>query len=330
MFGSSSILTRLLIFSPNNYKSMFLTAICETLPDRQGFLKKPILLLLLLSLISLSIGVRAEKPNLGITLAGENVPLQKVFKKITKMTGYAIFCDYNLLQEAGLVTVNVKNAPLEAALDSCLKDKALSFEIIGKTIVIMRKAAVPVTGAPVPVLPGPPPIDVHGRVVDEKGSPVVAATVEVRGAKKVTTTNDNGEFTLTGIPDNAVLIISSVGFDKVELRVAGQHEVAVTMKINGTLSETVVTALGLVKEARKVGYSVAVVGGDQLDKARETNVALSLDGQVAGLQVRGANGGCVAIPPRGRNERWPPRTRRRASARRSPLCSRSSSASRFP
>ncbi|HLX67840.1 MAG TPA: SusC/RagA family TonB-linked outer membrane protein, partial [Puia sp.] len=168
----------------------------------------------------------------------------------------------------------------------------LGFEIIGRTIVISRKAVVPVAAAvaaPVPL--GPPPIDVHGRVIDEKGSPVVAATVEVRGAKKVTTTNDNGEFTLTGIPDNAVLVISSVGFDKVELRVGGQHEVSVTMKINGTLNETVVTALGLVKEARKVGYSVGVVNGDQLDKARQTNVALSLDGQVAGLQVRGANGG---------------------------------------
>ncbi|HUB59149.1 MAG TPA: SusC/RagA family TonB-linked outer membrane protein [Puia sp.] len=247
---------------------------------------------MLLSFTFLSFGVYAEKPNQAITLSGENVSLQKVFKKITKMTGYSIFSDYNLLQEAGLVTVNVKNASLEAALDSCLKDKGLGFEIIGKTIVISRKPVVP-AAAPVPVeaAPGPPPIDVHGRVVDEKGSPVVAATVEVRGTKKVTTTNDNGEFTLTGIADNAVLLISSVGFDRAEVRVAGQTQVSVTLKINGTLSETVVTALGLVKEARKVGYSVAVVSGDQLNQARETNVALSLDGQVAGLQVRGSNGG---------------------------------------
>ena len=254
-------------------------------------MRKFILLLLLLSLTSFFLSVRAEKPSEGITLSGENVPLQKVFKKITKMTGYAIFCDYNLLQEAGLVTLNVKNASVEAVLDSCLKDKALSFEIIGKTIVISRKAISAVTAAAAPAPLGPPPVDVHGRVVDEKGSPVVAATVEVRGAKKVTTTNDNGEFTLTGISDNAVLVISSVGFDKVEVRVAGQRELAVTMKINGTLNETVVTALGLVKEARKVGYSVGVVSGDQMNQARETNVALSLEGQVSGLDVHGTNGG---------------------------------------
>ena len=270
---------------------MFLTAICETSLRRRVLLRKSILLLLLLSLTSLSFSVQAEKPSQGVTISGENVPLQKVFRKITKMTGYSVFCDYNLLQEAGLVTVNVKNVSLDAALDSCLKDKALNFEIIGKTIVISRKEVAAATVAAVPVPVGPPPIDVHGRVIDEKGSPVVAATVEVRGERKVTTTNDNGEFTLTGISDNAVLVISSVGFDKAEVRVAGQTQISVTLKINGTLSETVVTALGLVKEARKVGYSVAVVGGDQLNQARQTNVALSLDGQVAGLQVRGANGG---------------------------------------
>ncbi|HET6254044.1 MAG TPA: SusC/RagA family TonB-linked outer membrane protein [Puia sp.] len=255
-------------------------------------MKKSILLLLLVSLTSLSLSVSAERPSQGITISGENVSLQKVFKKITKVTGYAIFCDYNLIQEAGLVTLNVKNASLEAVLDSCLKDKPLSFEIIGKTIVITKKEVAPVAVAPVAdIPPGPPPIDVHGRVIDEKGSPVVAATVEVRGTRKVTTTNDNGEFTLTGISDNAVLIISSVGFDKAEVKVAGQTQVAVTLKINGTLNETVVTALGLVKEARKVGYSVGVVNGDQLTKARETNVALSLEGQVSGLDVHGTNGG---------------------------------------
>ncbi len=128
------------------------------------------------------------------------------------------------------MTVNVKNVSLDAALDSCLKDKALNFEIIGKTIVISRKEVAAATVAAVPVPVGPPPIDVHGRVIDEKGSPVVAATVEVRGERKVTTTNDNGEFTLTGISDNAVLVISSVGFDKAEVRVAGQTQISVTLE----------------------------------------------------------------------------------------------------
>jgi TonB-linked SusC/RagA family outer membrane protein len=272
---------------------MFLTAICETLPDRQSLLRRSILTaFLLITLPSFfALPVMAENSTQGISISGENMPLQKVFRKITKETGYTVFCDYHLLQQAGAVTVNVKNASLEEALSICLKDKSLSYEIIGKTIVITKQtttvSAQPVADVP----PGPPPIDVHGRVLDEKGSPVVAATVEVRGTKKVVTTNDNGEFTLTGISDNAVLVISSVGFEKTEVRVGGQTQLSVTMKLGAALGETVVTALGIVKEARKVGYSVGIVNGDQLNKARETNVALSLSGQVAGLEVRGANSG---------------------------------------
>ncbi len=271
---------------------MFLTAICETLPARQGLFRKSILVaFLLISLPSFfALPVLAENSTQGISISGENMPLQKVFRKITKETGYSIFCDYHLLQQAGAVTVNVKNASLEEALSICLKDKSLSYEIIGKTIVISKQTiTAPAPAAEIPA--GPPPIDVHGRVVDENGSPVVAATIEVRGTKKVVTTNDNGEFTLTGIGDNAVLVISSVGFEKTEVKVAGQTNLAVTMKLGAALGETVVTALGIVKEARKVGYSVAVVNGDQLNQARETNVALSLEGQVAGMAVRGSNGG---------------------------------------
>ena len=208
------------------------------------------------------------------------------------MTGYAIFCDYNLLQQAGLVTVNVKNASLEAALDSCLKDKALGFEIIGKTIVIPRKAEAPVaTVASAPVPPGPPPMDVRGRVTNEKGEPVVAATVEVKGTRKVTTTNDNGEFSLTDIDKNATLVISSVGYEKQEVKVGGRETLTVQMSLGAALGEMVVTALGITKESRQLGYSVATVNGDQMSKARETNVALSLEGQVAGLDVHGTNGG---------------------------------------
>ena len=273
---------------------MFLTAICETLPGRQGLLRKSILIAFLLITLPFfsALRVLAENSTQGISISGENISLQKVFKKITKLTGYSVFCDYHLLQQAGPVTVNVKNASLEEALATCLKDKSLSYEIIGKTIVISKQATQPAAPAPAAeVPPGPPPIDVHGRVLDEKGSPVVAATVEVRGTKKVVTTNDNGEFTLTGISDNAVLVISSVGFEKTEVKIGGRTQLDVTMKLGAALGETVVTALGIVKEARKVGYSVAVVNGDQMTKARETNVALSLEGQVAGMAVRGSNGG---------------------------------------
>jgi len=223
-----------------------------------------------------------------ITFSGKNVPLEKVFTVINKQSGYLVFCDYSLLREAKNVDIHVKDAPVETVLKECLKGQALAYEIVDKTIVIERKKPV-VVEEPAPV---PPPIDVHGRITNEKGEVVPGATVQVKGTSKVVTANDNGEFTLNGVDDNAVLVITSVGYEKTEVNVGGQTSLTVTMKVGATaINEIVVTALGISKEERKLGYAVTTVGGEQLNKARETNVALSLGGQVAGLTVHGASGG---------------------------------------
>ncbi|HVU97054.1 MAG TPA: SusC/RagA family TonB-linked outer membrane protein [Puia sp.] len=223
-----------------------------------------------------------------ITFSGKNVPLEKVFTVINKQSGYLVFCDYSLLREAKNVDIHVKDAPVETVLKECLKGQALAYEIVDKTIVIERKKPI-VAEEPAAV---PPPIDIHGRVTNEKGESVPGATVQVKGTSKVVTANDNGEFTLNGVDDHAVLVITSVGYEKIEVNVGGQTSLTVTMKVGAAaINEIVVTALGISKEERKLGYAVTTVGGEQLNKARETNVALSLGGQVAGLTVHGANGG---------------------------------------
>ncbi|MBS1665334.1 MAG: SusC/RagA family TonB-linked outer membrane protein, partial [Bacteroidetes bacterium] len=223
-----------------------------------------------------------------ITISGRNVSLQKIFSAINKQAGYMVFCDYSIIKDAKKVDISVKDASVQVVLDACLKDQSLSYEIVDKTIVIARAKVV---AAP-EVTPPPPPIDVHGRITNEKGEAVPGATVAVKGSSKVTASNDNGEFDLRGVDDAATLVITSVGYERQEFKIGGQTTVAIQLKIGAAgLGELVVTALGISKEERKLGYAVSTVGADQLNKARETNVALSLSGQVAGLTVHGASGG---------------------------------------
>ena len=269
---------------------MYLTALCKPwLRKRQVFFAQSMrvsrLTFFLVLLSYTQVHARAFSQN--ITFSGKNVSLQAVFTAINKQAGYVVFCDYSLIKDAGKVTVSVKDAPFEAVLNEVLKNQPLTYEVIGKTIVISRKNS----GESDELAAMPPPIDVHGKVVNEKGEPVVAATVAVKGSSKVVATDDKGEFHLNGVDKNAVLVITSVGFERLEVKVAGQSELSVTLKFGASLGELVVTALGISKEARKIGYSVDVVNSDQMTKARETNVALSLEGQVAGLDVHGTNGG---------------------------------------
>jgi TonB-linked SusC/RagA family outer membrane protein len=222
-----------------------------------------------------------------ITFSGKNVSLEKVFSVIYKQSGYMVFCDYSLIKEAKKVNIHVKDASVQDVMNECMKEQSLVYAIVDKTIVIERKKMNAEELAPVP-----PPIDVHGRITNEKGEPVPGATVAVKGSSKVVATNDNGEFTLTGVDANATLVVTSIGYERTEIAVAGQTNLNFQLKVGAAaMGELVVTALGISKEQRKLGYAVTTVSAEQMNKARETNVALSLGGQVAGLTVHGANGG---------------------------------------
>lgn len=132
-----------------------------------------------------------------------------------------------------------------------------------------------------------------GVVTDSLNQPLVSATVSVKGKRISTTTGADGSFTLT-VPSGGInLQISYIGFSPLTVAVdADETNVEVRMQQGvSTLSDVVVTALGIRKDERKLGYAVSTVNGEQLNKARETNVALSLSGQVAGLTVHGTNGG---------------------------------------
>lgn len=133
-----------------------------------------------------------------------------------------------------------------------------------------------------------------GRVNDEANNQrVVAASVKVKGQSGGTSTNAEGVFSLTVPTGNIVLEVSSSGYTTREVEVPGdQNDISISLsQFTQQLSEVVVTALGITKEQKKLGYAVTTVGGEQLNKARETNVANSLSGRVAGLKVTGSNGG---------------------------------------
>lgn len=132
-------------------------------------------------------------------------------------------------------------------------------------------------------------VPVTGLVTDGNGEPLIGVSVLVKGTGTGTQTDANGKFTLDA-PTNATLVFSYVGFKTQEVVFTG-GTLRVTLASSTDLKEVVVTALGIKKEQRTLGYAVTTVNGSQLNKARETNVALSLQGRVAGVSVSGTNGG---------------------------------------
>ncbi|RAJ92660.1 TonB-linked SusC/RagA family outer membrane protein [Larkinella arboricola] len=134
-------------------------------------------------------------------------------------------------------------------------------------------------------------IALKGRVVSKTdGAGLPGANVLIKGTTIGSTTNSNGEFTLN-TPANATLIVSFIGFKPTEVAVSNKTMLTVTLDEDAALlGEIVVTALGITREKKALGYSVQEVSGKQLTQARETNLVNALSGKVAGVQVTNSNG----------------------------------------
>ncbi len=142
-----------------------------------------------------------------------------------------------------------------------------------------------------------------GVIIDENGDPMVGATVRVKGTDVVTVTDIDGNYTVTTNQSNPTLTFSYIGYKPMEVSAAGRDMGTLTMKPDSQeLSEVVVTAFGIKREKKMLGYAVQDVKSDALNTTGDPSVVSALDGKVAGLQMNTAStglGGSTKITIRG-------------------------------
>jgi TonB-linked SusC/RagA family outer membrane protein len=126
---------------------------------------------------------------------------------------------------------------------------------------------------------------ITGTVTDADGRPIGNVTVQVKGTNRTALTDNAGKFSINASGSD-VLVLSYVGYNTQEVRVNNRQSLNVSMAINtDNMENVVVTALGIKKESKKLGYSATQVNADELVKNRTTNVGESLEGRVAGLNI---------------------------------------------
>jgi len=132
---------------------------------------------------------------------------------------------------------------------------------------------------------------ISGRITNASNEPLIGVSVVVSGTSQGTTSDVDGNYAVSA-PGDATLVFSYVGYVSQTVAVKGRSSINLVMAVDSKqLGEVVVTALGIKKDERKIGYSVTKVDGGALSVARETNVATSLQGRVAGLNVGATSGG---------------------------------------
>ena len=131
-----------------------------------------------------------------------------------------------------------------------------------------------------------------GVITDASGEPLIGATVMLKGTKRGVTTDVNGHFSIDA-PNGSTLIVSYVGMVTREIKVGGKP-VNVTLEGGNALDEVVVTALGIKREKKSLGYAVDDINAEDLMKNKNTNAINSLAGKIAGVSITQSSGSAGA------------------------------------
>jgi TonB-dependent starch-binding outer membrane protein SusC len=225
-----------------------------------------------------------------ITLSAENVPVKKIFREIEKQSDYSFFFNETLLKGAKKVSINVKNVSIKTVLDICFQDQPFSYVIDDKQIIIKQRQLLSKIEVAA-VNQASPAIIVKGKVNDDKGAPLIGASVKLKGTPQGTSTDANGNFSLE-IPDQGgVLVISYVGYSSIEVPVtSASSAVNVSLQQLDTKAEEIIVIAYGSQNKRAVTGSVQTINAKELVDQPVGQLAQKLQGKVAGAQITQASG----------------------------------------
>ncbi len=226
-----------------------------------------------------------------VSINEKNITLTEIFGKIQTKTGYRFFWEQNDISQVKL-SVNIKNATLENALEQVFKDLPFTYSITKKSIVIQKKEKTLFER----VFSVFATVDVKGRVVDDKGLPLPGATISIKSGSysKGLVSDANGEFTLSRVPDGLYSVeVSMVGFVKYSNSItinADNKRIDVTLVPSAdNLSEVVVVGYGTQQKVN-VTSSVVTVSSKEIENRAVPSVLNILQGEAGGLNIQQTDG----------------------------------------
>lgn len=244
-------------------------------------------------LINLFFQVQAEtyKDDVRITIHLENVTVEKALKEIELRTDYKILYNDREVDFRRIVSISHQNENITSILSSLFDGTPIQFEIHDKQIILthkldkLRSDAIP-AGMQGDLAKIDLQRSVSGTVTDQDGQPLPGVSVYIENTSIGTTTDFDGNYTINVNSDAAVLVFTYIGMGRAS-RVVGQSTTidVQLMEDAAALDEVVVTALGIERASKSLGYSTSNVDTEQLSETRTVNVGNSLQGRVAGLNV---------------------------------------------
>ena len=249
-------------------------------------------LLLVVSLFKIQANTYSQNTKISINL--NEVSVSQVFNEIESLTEFRFLYKDSELDQKRKVSINVKKQSIKKILNKLFKDTKIVYDVFDNRQIVLRTSSEGTNAIVNELKVNAQSRTITGTVTSKiDNQPLPGVNIVIKGAKQGTQTDFDGKYSIA-VPTSgtSVLKFMYVGMATVEITVgsASSYNVSLEEAANN-LDEVVVTALGLKKEKKTLGYAIQTVKGEDLEKSQELNVINALQGRVAGVQITQADGG---------------------------------------
>ena len=258
---------------------------------RKKFFRIMRLLIICFSVCLCQLSATVYSQNGLLTVETKKTTLRELFLNIEQQSNYRFFYNDVLTNIDKEVSISAQSKSIDEVLDMILANSGVTYRILDNQLIVI---------SPVALLQA---ITITGKVTDETGSTLPGVNVIIKGTNTGTVTDANGNYSIAVPNQETTLVFSFLGFLSQDIVVFDRRIIdVILMEDLQQLEEVVVTAMGILKEKKGLGYSVQDIGADELMKNKTANPISSLAGKIAGVnitQTSGAPGSGAQIILRG-------------------------------
>ncbi|TLP82833.1 SusC/RagA family TonB-linked outer membrane protein [Maribacter sp. ACAM166] len=253
-------------------------------------LKIKLILFLLVSFLKIQANPSEDQGLL--TLHLEKVSVEKAFSQIEEISEYRFVFEASQIPVEKEITINIKNKKISEVLNVLFHDMNITYMIKGRQVILLKTKSIGDIDDQYASKSNPLHLkqmfqeSVTGVVLDNLGQPLPGANVLEKGTTNGTQTDFDGNYSID-VPGDAILVVSYIGFKRTEVEVNDQNNINISLEEDSQqLTEVVVTALGISREKKSLGYATQQVDGEDVNNVPTDNVVNALSGKVAGVQIK--------------------------------------------
>lgn len=224
--------------------------------------------------VSMSFAAMTNAQDASLSLKVVDQSIKEVLAEIESRTDLHFFYNSKLVDVNQLISVDIKDQDVYAALEHVFKGSSIGYKVVGKDVILSVKKAEQVSAQDKKTI--------TGTVVDEKGEPVIGANVVEKGTTNGTITDIDGKFTMD-VNENAILMVSYIGFNAQDVKVGANLDLAIALKEDTqALEEVVVVGYGTQKKVNLTG-AINVISDKEFANRQASTVSQLLQGAAPGF-----------------------------------------------